>query len=441
MPPPLPTRYHLEVRLGRDEDVEEWLATDLELSRPVLIRIVGPEASDRRRASFLDAVRQASRVSHNHVAAVYAADQAEGSAYAVTEWTGGITLAHRIDAANTPPIAEFLSNTAGLADGLAALHEEHVIHGAIDPGAILYSGAHPAKLAGFGRSRRTGSRREDVKALGGALETALTGRPAGILAPSQVIDALPPSVDDALRLAQEARVSARRLADLVRSIPYSPPLRRASRWSWRWLIPAALLALAAIVFVWLGSLLDASPSSPVLAPAIPGPTVTRPASTTTTTTTAAAAGTTALEEDPVEPVVLRNVMAFDPLGDGQEHSGRVDHLVDGDPGTSWRTEQYFDPLPLLKGGVGVAFEVSGSPAFLDLVGLSEGTTFRIMWAPSLLGIGDERWDTITEETAATADASIELPVRRDGVWLLWLTDLPPDNDVYLARLSEVNFRN
>ena len=439
MPPPIPPRYRLEVRLGRDEDVEEWLATDLELSRPVLIRVIGPEASDERRKSFLAAVRQASRVSHNHVAAVFAADQTKGSAYAVTEWTGGITLAHRIDAANTPPIAEFLSNTAGLADGLAALHEEAATHGAIDPGAILYSGAHPAKLAGFGRPRRTTSPRDDVRALGSALETALTGRPAGILAPSQVIDALPPSVDDALRLSQQAQVNARQLADLVRSIPYSPPLRRASRWSWRWLIPAALLALTATALVWLGTLLDTSPSSPVLAPAIAVPTVTRPASTTTTT--AVPTATASATEYPSEPVVVRSAVDFDPLGDGQEHSGRVGNLIDGDPNTTWRTEQYFDPLPLLKDGVGLAFEVSGSPVFLELVGLSEGTAFRIMWAGSLLDIRDERWDTIAEERAGTANTLVELPTRQDGVWLLWLIDLPPEGDVYLTRLAEVRFRN
>ena len=439
MPPPLPPRYRLEIRLGRDEDVEEWFGTDLELNRPVLIRVIGPEASDGRRKSFLTAVQHASRVSHNHVAAVFAADHAEGSAHAVTEWTGGITLAHRLTAGTTPSIAEFLSNAAGLADGLAALHDESVTHGAIDPGAILYSGAHPAKLAGFGRPRRSASPQDDVMALGSALETALTGRPAGILTPSQVIDALPPSVDNALRLSQQGDVSARQLAELVRSIPYSPPLGRATRWSWRWLIPAALLAVAAIGLVWWGSLLDPSPTSPVLAPAIPGPTVTRPAPTSTTTV--APTPDTGPAQFPQDPVVVESVVAFDPLGDGQEHSGRVGRLIDGDPTTIWRTEQYFDPLPLLKDGVGLAFEVSGSPAFVELVDLSEGTTFRMMWASSLLDIGDERWDTVAEERAGTANMRIPLPNRQDGVWLLWLTDLPPENDVYLARLTEVRFDN
>ena len=435
MPPPLPARYRLEVRLGRDEDVEEWFATDLELNRPVLIRVLGPEAPSERREAFLDSVRQASRVSHTHVAAVFTAARTGSFAYAVTEWTGGITLADRIEADHIPPIAEFLSNTSGLADGLAALHDEGVVHGAVDPGAILYPGAHPSKLAGFGRQARTDTPQDDVRALGSALETALTGRSAGILAPSQVIDALPPAVDDALRLSQDAKVSARQLADLVRSIPYSPPLRAASRWSWRWLIPAAVLALAAVGFVWLGNLLDADPSSPVLAPAIPSPTVAMPVTTTSVPATTTTPPSTTLPE----PVVVVSAEAFDPLGDGREYSGRVGYLTDGDPSTFWRTEQYYDPLPLLKDGVGLAFEVIGSPDLIELIGLSAGTTFRVMWADSLLGIRDGGWETITEERSGAANMRIPLPDRRDGVWLLWLIDLPPEDDVYLARLAEVDF--
>ena len=419
--------------------MEEWLATDLELNRPVLIRVIGPDARASRRVSFLEAVQKASRVSHNHVAAVFAAAEVDGSAYAATEWTGGITLANRIAAGSVPPIAEFLSNTAGLADGLAALHEENLTHGAIDPGAILYSGALPAKLAGFGRARRTDTAQADVQALGSALETALTGRPAGILAPSQVIDALPPTVDGTLRLAQQAAIDARRLSELILSTPYSPPLGRASRWSWRWLVPAGLLAVAAIGLVWWGSLLDVSPTSRVLAPAIPGPTVTRPAPTTTTAT-ALPVGTQAVLTPP-EPVVVRSVAVFDPLGDGQERSGSVGRLIDGDPATAWRTERYFDPLPLLKDGVGLAFEVSGSPSSVEFLRLSVGTAFQIMWAGSLLDIGDEGWDIVAEERAGTATVRIALPDRRDGVWLVWLTDLPPEEDVYLTRISEVHFRD
>ena len=237
MPPPLPPRYRLEVRLGRDQDVEEWLASDLTLDRPVLVRVVGPEAEPHRQERFLGKVRSAARVSHIHLAEVYDAEQAEGTAYSVTEWTGGISLANRIAAGETPSIPEFLSNAAGLADGLAALHEEGIVHGCIDASAVGYAGAHPAKLGGFGRSSQTWSAVADVQALGSALETALTGRPAGEIAPSQMIDDLPAAVDDALRQARLGEINSRRLSELIRSIPYAPPPRPEARWSWRWLIP------------------------------------------------------------------------------------------------------------------------------------------------------------------------------------------------------------
>jgi hypothetical protein len=42
MPPPVSDRYRLEMRLGKDDDIEEWLATDTSLERPVLIRSLGP---------------------------------------------------------------------------------------------------------------------------------------------------------------------------------------------------------------------------------------------------------------------------------------------------------------------------------------------------------------------------------------------------------------
>ncbi|MCY4371266.1 MAG: protein kinase [bacterium] len=440
MSPPLPSRYKLEMRIGRDDDIEEWFATDVELNRPVLIRVAGPEASSRRRASFLTAVQKASRVSHNHVAAVFAADRGDGSAYAVTEWTGGVTLANRLAAGTTTPVAEFLSNAAGLADGLAVLHEDGFVHGAIDAGAILYSGGHPAKLGGFGRVQRTDSPEEDMRALGSVLESALTGLPASTLTPSEVVDALPEGVDSALRLSRDGAIGAREFADIVRSLPYSPPLGHTSRWSWRWLLPAALFALAAIVLIWVGSLLESSPTSPVLAPAIPGPTVTRPQPPSTTVPSPTNTDPPAAEI-PRAPVLVENVSAFDPLGDGQEHSVTVPRLVDGNPSTVWRTERYFDPLPLLKEGIGLAFEVTGSPAYMELVDLSEGTAFRLMWASRLLDIDDPRWETVAEESAQSSLIRIPLPGRADGVWLLWLTDLPPLDDGYVASLAEVGFGN
>ena len=45
MPTRLPERYRLNIRLGSDGDIEEWLAQDETLDRPVLIRYLAPEST------------------------------------------------------------------------------------------------------------------------------------------------------------------------------------------------------------------------------------------------------------------------------------------------------------------------------------------------------------------------------------------------------------
>lgn len=439
MPPPLPDRYRLEIRLGRDGDIEEWLATDLSLDRPVLIRVLGPDTSPKRQERFLSDHREAARVAHTHVAAIYTAGPVEGGAYAVTEWSGGVTLADRMRADERPDIAEFLSNAAGLADGLAALHDNHVTHGAIDPSAISYAKAHPAKLGAFGRRAITWTPMADVQALGATLETVLTGQPAGVLPPSQMLDGVPAEMDRVLRSAQAGEIDAHQLADRLRSVPYSAPPEPARAWSWRWLTPVAVLAAAAAVIAILGSLLDAGPDSPILFPASPNPSTTvalliPPESSSTTTTTSP----TAQEEPPAPPVEVVSAFAYDPLGDGDEHGDNVVHLLDGDRETNWRTERYFDPLPLLKAGVGVVFEVAGTPSMVEISGMSPGTLFSIRWAEELAASPDG-WQQVASGTAISTVQQVQLPRRTNGMWLIWLTNLPPQDEGYFTAITDVRF--
>lgn len=410
------------------------MATDTELDRPVLIRVLGPDTSETRRSRFLADVRKASSVSHNHVAAVYMADSTQDGAFAVTEWVGGVTLADRLEAGETPPTVEFLSNAAGLAEGLAALHEARVVHGTIGPSSVLYARSHPAKLGSFGRRAHTWSESADVQALGATLETALTGRPAGVLPPSQMIDGLHPDVDRALRLAQEGEIGATELADRIRSIPYTAPPESGRSWSWRWLIPVGLLAAMAAAIAGLGAFLEPGPSSPILFPATANPV----APSVSPSTTLPTGPTTTLSAGIPIPVSVTAALAYDPLGDGAEHDADVANLIDGDTGTTWRTERYFDPLPLQKDGVGVAFSVVGMPTRIEIVDVSEGTEFEVAWSESLPN-SIEQWETVAGGRALGGTSRIQLPPRPSGQWLIWLTDLPAQDEGYFAVISEVRF--
>ena len=194
----LPARYQLEIRLGRDQDVEEWLATDRTLDRPVLVRILGPEVGPGRRRQFLNEVRSLASVGHPHLLEVYAAGTDGSHTWMVGEWAGGVTIADRLAAGTPMPVEEYLPNAAGLAGALSLLHDNGIVHGTIGPDAISFSAAHPAKLKSFARLHSDGSPENDVADLALALESAITGLGPGAPSPSELTDALHRSVDTAL---------------------------------------------------------------------------------------------------------------------------------------------------------------------------------------------------------------------------------------------------
>lgn len=427
MPAAIPDRFKLEMRLGRDGDIEEWLATDTSLDRPVLVRSLGPETTSKRRQQFVHQVGDAAKVAHPHLARVFAVAEVDGGAYSVSEWTGGSTVADRVDASHPIELPDFLPNAAGLAGALAALHEIDATHGAIDLSAISYSAAHAAKLGAFGREPRTDTG-GDVRGLAAALESALTGSPPGGPPPSERIDGLSRTIDRILRSGQSGDLTASEFekALIAAPTPRSPVAepRIASR---RLIISAIFLVVVAVGLVALGRVLSGGGE-----PILPTPVTT---TTPSVTTTEPPPSTSA----PVGEVGIENVATFDPHGGGGENDDSVTNLVDGDTATSWQTERYRDPLSEIKPGVGVTFTMRGTPARIQLIELSVGTRFEIHWSDAFYPQLDE-WARIAGAQAPPGATFVDLPPREGGFWLVWLTDLPrhPDGSFY-ASIAEVRF--
>lgn len=436
MPVAIPDRFRLEVRLGRDGDIEEWLATDTSLDRPVLIRVLGPETSAERRRDFVTAVQKASAVSHLHLSAIYLVEEVEDGAYSVSEWNGGATLRARLDAGDTIEPEEFLSNASGLFSALAALHEAGVVHGGIDLSAITYTVAHPAKLGAFGRHSRGADPHDDVRQLAEVLEQALTGSPPGITPPSEAIDGLSSDVDRILRAGRTSNVSARSLAEAFASAPTPRrPQPESPRPSRRLLLTAMALVVAAAGLVGLGRLF--TPSGLPIAPPPAAQQAGGPPQSPTTTE--AAPPPTSSIPQPSSDVTVSSAETFDPFGGGDENDALVENLLDGDTSTQWRTETYLDPLPLLKPGVGIRVEVTGTPRVLELIGLAPGASFEIRWAPRASDDLDD-YEVVGRLDSQPGTTSLQLPSRPDGAWLIWFTDLPPHEGDFQASISELRFR-
>jgi len=221
------------------------------------------------------------------------------------------------------------------------------------------------------------------------------------------------------------------LANRLQAAPTVHASGGPSRWSFRWLIPAGALGIAALVMTLVNPFSRSETEPPFALPEPPATTL--PATTTTSTTV------------PDLRVIVVDVV--DPSQDG-ERDAELPNLTDGDRATSWRTERYFAPITLIKPGVGVSFVLDRPPSTIELDG-SGGTVFDIRWAPTQPASLDE-WETVASGALpgdGTVTTTVDLPPRAGGFWLLWLTELSyqgqsdqdPPQDFYYSFIYEVRF--
>ena len=427
MPPRLPGRYRLNIRLGSDGDIEEWFAQDETLDRPVLIRYLAPESSEDRHAAFLANVRSAAALSDVHLQKVFAAGETTASAYSVSEWDGGVTIADRLRAEEAIPLAEFLPNASGLCLALARFHELGGVHGAIDTSSVHYSAAHPVKLGAFGRESRWSDAAEDTMALAEVLRAAITGTDDSSLFPSDVVSGVDPSVDDALRAGISGSLDAAGLALSLRAAPHVVQHETIPSKPWRTLAAFGIIVVLIAALAAVGLAAEFDPDSPGLYPV-----TAKPITPTTTVPTQV--------DIPIdtESRLASEVFVYDPVGDGTESNDTVGAAIDGIQSSAWQTEIYSRPLSEIKTGVGLVFDVDGTPAAIFISG-TPSTVFSIGWSATI-DDDPQQWERLARGTLQLASSRIQVPIRGGGYWLLWLTDLParPDGS-YQARISDVRF--
>ncbi len=234
-------RYRIEALVGRGGMGVVYRATDLQLGRPVALKLISPDLAgeERFRARFLRESRVAASLDHPNVLPIYEAGEADGQLFIAMRYVDGKDLGALLADEGTLAPERALGIAAQVAAALDAAHDEGLVHRDVKPGNVLLDSSEHAYLTDFGLTKQ----------LGGA--STATGHVVGTfayLAPEQIRGETVEGRTDGYALA----------CVLYECLAGEPPFRRETEaetlWAHMQEEPPALPDYPALVPVWAKAL-------------------------------------------------------------------------------------------------------------------------------------------------------------------------------------------
>jgi hypothetical protein len=467
----LAERYQLQEHVNNDSAGRQvWRGIDVILRRPVAVVLRHPGGDSA--TEMLQAAVDASRVIHPNLVGVYDAIDEGARAYVVREWVDGEALREVINREGPQDPARATAIAHSIADALAAVHATGMVHGNVHPGTTLIGDDGRVVLADA-RADSADSTETDIRAVGGLLYYALTGRwphaevgksalpdanrdgNGVIAAPRQIRAGVPAYLDDLTMDLLDKRVAApaadalaaelARLDSAEDEYEDVGPLRftqsastepvRSTRKIIVGVGALVVIAIVGLVFGIraIGNSNDPNPKQPTQANA------------GNTGATAGNADSTTGGQQPAAspqkiPLTADMVRIVDPPPGDRSNTGEAAKTVDKDKSSGWDTEGFNSPkFGNLKAGMGVLIDL-GSPrsvAYVQMETNAPGVSVDIRTGPTDFGNSSNGDKKIVEtykklgETKVTDGNRQILDSFADTKYqyiLVWLTQLPKGDD-------------
>ena len=148
-------RYRVIRLLGRGGMGAVYKVRDLELERDVALKLIRPEIAENPEVlgRFKREIQVSSRITHRNVLRVYDLGEAEGVRFLTMQYVDGHDLETLIKKEGKLPLARLLSIFGEVCKGLAAAHEQGVVHRDLKPQNVMIDAAGTAYVMDFGLAK------------------------------------------------------------------------------------------------------------------------------------------------------------------------------------------------------------------------------------------------------------------------------------------------
>ncbi len=156
-------RYEIRSRLGAGGMGEVYLAQDMDLDRPVALKLLLAEITENSEhlRRFKQEARAASALNHPNILIIHEIGRTESASFIVTEFIEGVTLRQRL-ARGRIDESEVCDVAIQVGSALAAAHAAGIVHRDIKPDNIMLRGDGYVKVLDFGIAKLTERRAQIV---------------------------------------------------------------------------------------------------------------------------------------------------------------------------------------------------------------------------------------------------------------------------------------